>query len=180
MNWSMETPRLLLRAADRTDAHNLYDLNSDPAVMTFLPGEDATLDGIQKIVPLIAERNERYHNQLGLFMAFESATNEFIGWFILRPDRKTPEDTKNLEIGYRLKRRYWGMGYGTEASLALVERARSQFGARRIYAEAMTGNHASIRIMEKIGLSLEKTFEEVEKDGTTRGLVLYSRSFEEK
>jgi len=85
-------------------------------------------------------RNERYRYQLGLFAAIDKRSEEFIGTFILRPDRGAPDDTKNLEIGYRLKQRWWGKGLGTEGSLALVEWALAQFGVHRIYATAMPGN----------------------------------------
>ena len=54
--------------------------------------------------------------------------------------------------------RFWGKGYGTEGALALKEQARSKLAAHRLYATAMSANHSSIRIMEKIGLRLERTF----------------------
>lgn len=132
---------------------------------------------VRSILPKVVAMNKRYENQLGLFAAIDKATQDFIGWFILRPDKKTPDDTTNLEIGYRLKQRYWGQGFGTEASLALVEKARLQFGTRRIYAEAMPANFASIRIIEKIGLHFETACTETESDRTTVDLVLYSMVF---
>ena len=102
------------------------------------------------------------------FRGDREGSEEFIGTFILRPDRHAPDDTKNLEIGYRLKQRWSGKGLGTEGALALVERALAQFGARRIYANAMLGNRASIRIMEKIGLGFEKAYMETDDCGQNR------------
>ena len=103
MTWYLETKRLKLRSIDRTDARNLYELNADPRVMEFLSPEYDTLEEAEAILPEVVARNERYGNQLGLFAAIEKGSEEFIGTFILRPDRHAPEDTKNLEIGYRLK-----------------------------------------------------------------------------
>ena len=177
VTWYLETKRLKLRAIDSTDARNLYDLNADPHVMEFLSPEYDTLEGAEEILPKVVARNERYGNQLGLFAAIEKESEEFIGSFILRPDRHAPDDTKNLEIGYRLKQRWWGKGLGTEGSLALVERGLGQFGARRIYANAMPGNRASIRIMEKIGLGFEKAYTETDGCGKTIELVVYSREY---
>lgn len=174
MTWYLETDRLRLRAIDGTDAQNMYELNRDPEVMTYLSTEFDTLRGAQEILPKVVARNEKYGNQLGLFAAIEKETEAFIGWFILRPERVTPDDTTNLEIGYRLNKRHWGKGYGTEASRALMEKARAQFGARRLFATAMPGNRASIRIMEKLGLRLEKTYTEIEASGKGIDLVLYS------
>lgn len=179
MKYFLETERLRLRSLVAADAQNLVDLNSDPAVMQYLSNEASTLEGMMEVMPRIIARNDRYHDRLGLFGAIEKSTDEFIGWFILRPDRNTPDDTSNLEVGYRLKQRFWNKGYGTEATRALIEKARELFGARRIYAAAMPGNRASIHIMEKCGLTLEKAFQETdEKAGTTIDLVLYSRHFD--
>ena len=177
MTWYLETKRLKLRSIDRTEARNLYELNADPRVMEFLSPEYDTLEEAEAILPEVVARNERYGNQLGLFAAIEKGSEEFIGTFILRPDRHAPEDTKNLEIGYRLKQRWWGKGLGTEGSLALLERSLAQFGARRIYANAMPGNRASIRIMEKIGLGFEKPYTETDSSGQTIELVVYSREY---
>ena len=173
----LETERIKLRAIDSTDARNLYELNADPRVMEFLLPEYDTLEEAGAILPKVVARNERYGNQLGLFAAIEKGSEEFIGTFILRPDRHAPDDTKNLEIGYRLKQGWWGKGFGTEGSLALVERAIGQFGARRIYATAMPGNRASIRIMEKIGLRFEKAYTETDDGGKTVERVTYSREY---
>ena len=125
MTWYLETERLKLRAIDSTDARNLYELNADPRVMEFLSPEYDTLEEAEAILPKVVARNERYGNQLGLFAAIEKGREEFIGTFILRPDRHAPDDTRNLEIGYRLKQCWWGKGLGTEGSLALVERDAS-------------------------------------------------------
>jgi len=177
VTWYLETKRLKLRAIDSTDARNLYELNADPRVMEFLLPEYDTLEEAEAILPKVVARNERYGNQLGLFAAIENGSKEFIGSFILRPDRHAPDDTKNLEIGYRLKQHWWGKGLGTEGSLALVERALTRFGARRIYANAMPGNRASIRVMEKIGLAFEKAYTKTDDCGKTVELVTYSREY---
>ncbi len=138
--------------------------------MEFLSPEYDTLEEWEAILPKVVARNERYGNQLGLFAAIEKASTEFIGTFIMRPDRHAPDDTKNLEIGYRLRQCGWGKGLGTEGSLA-------QFGVRRVYANAMSGNQASIRTMEKIGLAFDNACTETDDCGKTVELVWYSREY---
>jgi len=177
MTWYLETKRLKLRAIDSSDARNLYELNCDPRVMEFLLPEYGSLAEWETILPKVVAHNEQYRNQLGLFAAIEKRSEEFIGTFILRPDRRAPDDTKNLEIGYRLKQHWWGKGLGTEGSLALVGRALAQFGARRIYATAMAGNRASIHIMEKIGLRFEKACTETNHCDRAVEFVMYSRKY---
>ena len=92
-------------------------------------------------------------------------------------DARASDDTKNLEIGYRLKHYWWGQGLGTEGSLALVDWALAQFGARRIYATGMPGNRASIRIMQKIGLDFEKAYTAADDYGRAVEFVMYSRGY---
>ena len=107
-------------------------------------------------------RDLGYQNQLGLFIAIEKSSGAFIGWFVLRPGYETPHNTDNLEIGWRFKQRFWGKGYGTEGALALKKRA-TKLGARRLYATAMSTNTASIGIMKKVGLTLERTYIDTDK-----------------
>jgi RimJ/RimL family protein N-acetyltransferase len=57
-----------------------------------------------------------------------------------------------VELGDRLRRSAWGMGYATEGSRALVDRAFAEPGVRRVYAETMAVNVASRRVLEKAGL----------------------------
>ena len=173
----LETERLQLRAIDSTDAENLYELNKDPEVMRYLGKEFNTLEGAREALNAVVARNERYNNQLGLFAAFIRDSGEYIGWFILRPEKEKPDDLQNLEIGYRLKKSAWGNGYGTEGSKALLEKARKDFNVRRVYATAMRDNRASRHIMEKIGLKFVKYFTNPHYQGQPDGDVLYEITF---
>ena len=51
-----------------------------------------------------------------------------------------------------------GKGFASEGSIALVDKAFRDLGARRVYAEAMAVHGASRRVMEKAGLRLVRTF----------------------
>ena len=124
--------------------------------MDFLAPEYETFEEAEAILPKVVARNERYGNQLGLLAAIENGSEEFIGRFILRPDRRAPDNTKNLEVDYRLKQRRWGRGLGTEGSLALVERAVAQFGARHIYAKRYPEIWPRSASWRRFGLSFEK------------------------
>lgn len=179
MNWYLETERLQLRPLEESDAQHLCDLNSDPAVTKYLGNEPSSIEAMGEVVSKVMTRDRGYQNQLGLFATFEKSSGEFIGWFILRPGYDSPADTKNLEIGWRLKQRFWGNGYGTEGAIALKARAASELGAHRLYATAMSENQASIRIMQKIGLNLERTYIDANEYWTKPvELVLYSLRFQ--
>ena len=163
-----------MRPLSREEGHYLYLLNKDPDVMTYLFREDDTPEGCQKIAKLVAEKNKYYDNRLGLFLAFTKESDSYIGWFILRPDKAATDDHTNLEIGYRLLKKAWGKGYGTEGAQALMEKGKKDFQATRFFASAMKENSASIKVMQKLGMTLEKEYIEQNDKGESAQAVLYS------
>ena len=60
------------------------------------------------------------------------------------------------EIGYLLNRKYWGMGYATEAAKAVVDWVLSQPEISQVWATCDIENASSIRVLEKIGMHREK------------------------
>lgn len=62
---------------------------------------------------------------------------------------------ETAEIGFLLHRRHWSKGFATEASHAVLEWALSLPGIQKVWATCDTGNAASIRVLEKIGMERE-------------------------
>ncbi len=56
------------------------------------------------------------------------------------------------ELGWIIKRRYWGNGFATEAAKGLVDYF-SKRGRRRFIAHCDTENTASFKVMEKLGIT---------------------------
>lgn len=61
----------------------------------------------------------------------------------------------NAEIGFVVARRFWGRGYGTEAAREILQWAASIHTVGRVWASCDIDNLASIRVLEKIGMSRE-------------------------
>jgi [ribosomal protein S5]-alanine N-acetyltransferase len=59
------------------------------------------------------------------------------------------------EIGYWIKKEYWGRGIMTEAVRAVVSHAFQNLGLSRITAAVFHGNNASMKVLEKAGFQLE-------------------------
>jgi ribosomal-protein-alanine N-acetyltransferase len=59
------------------------------------------------------------------------------------------------EFGYVLARRYWGNGYATEASAAVLAFAFGPVGLHRVAATCDPANIGSRRVLEKSGLRYE-------------------------
>lgn len=152
----LETERLILRRLTGADLENLVELDSDPEVMRYVTGRITPREEVEReILPAFLryyERGDRY----GFWAAIERAGGDFLGWFHLRP---LPDaDPDEPELGYRLRRAAWGRGYGTEAAGALVRKAFTELGARRIVASAAAANIGSRRVMEKAGLRFVREF----------------------
>ena len=59
------------------------------------------------------------------------------------------------ELGYWLGVPYWGKGYATEAAKEVVRYGFETLNLKRIYASYVSGNPASGRVLEKIGMHYE-------------------------
>jgi ribosomal-protein-alanine N-acetyltransferase len=85
------------------------------------------------------------------------------GTFILRQQRLAagsigfkgpPDDSGSVEIGYATNASMRGRGYATEMTSALSEWALAQPEVRRVTAECLAGNGASIRVLHKCGFQV--------------------------
>ena len=172
----LETPRLTLRQFTENDVDNLFNLNSDPAVMRYPTGGRPTpREEIRdQILPFHLSVYGRL-DRLGTWAAESSATGEFLGWFHFRPGPDA--DITDIELGYRLRRPAWNKGYATEGSRALISRGFTELGVERVFAHTMTLNAASRHVLEKCGLTLVGTLPydgPFEIEGAELGQVEYA------
>jgi ribosomal-protein-alanine N-acetyltransferase len=63
-----------------------------------------------------------------------------------------PETEGEPELAYELLRRFWGLGYATEAAWAVIDWARSS-GHRRLWATVWDWNDESLRVLAKLGFA---------------------------
>ncbi|MET7945371.1 GNAT family N-acetyltransferase [Micromonospora sp. NPDC005324] len=173
------TERLRLRRLTMADVDALVELDSDPEVMRFLNGGVATPPATvrDEQLPRLLAQYDR-HPGLGRWAAHDRESGEFLGWFALDPSA----DGTEAELGYRLRRSTWGRGLATEGSRSLVRYAFDIVGVRRVWAETMTVNERSQRVMVKAGLHHVRTFH-LQWDhpipGTEQGEVEYEVRAEE-
>lgn len=157
MRVHLETDRLILRDFDPDDVDNLLALDADAEVRRYLDMPEPPSRQVVEcvILPPILADSER-GDGFGRWVILEKACDfRFIGWIHFRRAKSDPDE---IELGYRLIRSAWGKGYATEASRALIEKGIREQGVRRISATALADNAASIRVMEKCGLTLEEHF----------------------
>jgi ribosomal-protein-alanine N-acetyltransferase len=148
----LETNRLILRRWTPADELPLYAICSDPVVMQYV-GDGA---------PWSRERTRQFIEEA---LATEKQYG-YCRWPLLLKDDQmlagfcgfTPAE-HGAEIGWRLAKGKWGQGLATEAARAVLEFGLEKLGFQRVTATVQSGNEASRRVAEKLGMAVEKRVE---------------------
>jgi RimJ/RimL family protein N-acetyltransferase len=151
---TLETGRLILAPWQAADWIAFRPIATDPEVMRYITGGVPWTDGqIQAFV----ERQLKVYRERGFcrWKLVEKASGESIGfcgvgfW----------KDSMEPEIGWWLARRWWGRGLATEAATTALRDAFERVQLDRLISVAERENRASIRIMQKLGLTFGREFE---------------------
>ncbi len=142
-----ETERLLFREFTEDDAQLLFDLNKDEAIRKYVHEPAPTLASAQSALKEIILPQYYLYNY-GRWALHLKTTNGFIGWCGL----KYMKESEEVDLGYRLMKKYWNKGYATEAAKATIKYGFENFQVERIIARAHKENIASIKVIEKCGI----------------------------
>ncbi|WP_238327973.1 GNAT family N-acetyltransferase [Paenibacillus gorillae] len=63
----------------------------------------------------------------------------------------------NIEVSYEFLPDWWGNGYASEVIAMVLDYALNELHISKIIAETQTANIASCRLLEKVGMNLERT-----------------------
>jgi RimJ/RimL family protein N-acetyltransferase len=154
----LETERLLLRDFTTNDEQNLFDLDADPAVVEFLTQRPSTREEVLASLDRVEKLRVKFQGRLGVWAAIERSSGKFIGWFHFRPGKRDLENTKRIELGYRLQKSAWGKGYAQEGSRALIKKGFEELNVEEVFALTMETNIRSRNVMEKCGLTYRRSF----------------------
>lgn len=154
----IETERLYLREILPTDIDGMYELDSDSEVHRYLGNEPVAEKG--QLVEVINFIRQQYIDYgIGRWAVIDKGSNRFIGWAGLKfVTESINNHVSYYDIGYRLIRRYWGRGFATEATIALLDYAFKELGIREVYAFAESANGASDRVLRKAGFDCMERF----------------------
>lgn len=154
-----ETDRFILREILPSDIDGLFELDSDPEVHRYLGKKPVT--NKEQIVEVINFIRQQYiDNGIGRWAIIDKETNDFIGWTGLKFVTDLTNNHKNYyDIGYRLRKKYWGQGIATETAIASWDYAFNILKADKVYAMADCENDGSNKILKKVGLSFIEKFD---------------------
>lgn len=145
------TDRLVMRKLRNYDYRDMYEYSCQSSVTKYLlwcehPSPEYT-----------------YNYLSGIEECYKSG--DFYDWAITLKDSGkmigtcgyTSFDYENgrAEVGYVINPEYWGQGVATEAVSAAIEYAFNELNVNRVEAHFIKGNNASLRVMEKCGMTFE-------------------------
>jgi RimJ/RimL family protein N-acetyltransferase len=148
-----ETSRLILRKFNESDVEPLFSFLGDPAVMRFsITGTETRKDIQTKYLPSCLRRYAR--DGLSQWAVVRKNDDICIGECGICAQEVDGEI--EFEISYRMRRDCWGAGLATEAARACRDYGFNKAGLRRLISIIESENAASIRVAEKMGMTLEK------------------------
>ena len=148
-----ETKRLVLRRVEFRDCESMFEYSSDPEVAKYLSWTPHR--SITETRDYINNIQKKYEN--GQFFDWGlvcKSNGEFIGtcgFTSVNLNRNT------CEIGYVLSKKYWGMGFVPEAVEVIMDFAFGYMGVDKVEGRFIEGNVKSMRVMQKVGMTFEKS-----------------------
>lgn len=148
------TNRLILRPFMQQDFELLYSLHSNPEVA------QTTIDGVQdeatvqKHLTNFIEHQEKFgYSQ---WAVFEVKSGEFVGRAGLAKRSLNKEVGEQVEVRFALLPQFWGLGYASELTEALIKFAFEKLKLSQIIASTGLTNEKSARVLEKNGFKYVK------------------------
>ena len=149
-NLFLETKQFILKLPNLSDFNELLALRTDPDVMRYIGnGDIQTREQVQDFLTMAMDYQEKYG--MGFCSVFEKESGDFIGQAGLF--HTSFNDTQpDIEIAYRLHKKYWGRGYATECVKALIRWGFEHLSVQKLVAGAHPDNIASQKVLIKSGL----------------------------
>ena len=142
------TARLNLREFIAGDVDAIHALDSDPRVMRFIgDGSTSTREDAALAIGRVQRRYIEHPGQ-GVWHASRRDDGRFVGWVSLKFAGESPD----VEVGYRLVCDAWGSGFATELARVMLERGFDTLYLDRIIGVTHPDNHASQRVLAKVGM----------------------------
>ena len=138
------TERLLLRPLKIADAEDVFEWVRDERVSRYMVYTTYTnIEQVRKWLAFVENDTSTYN------FGFERILD---GKLIGSGDIGFNSSKGSWGFGYNFRYDCWGMGYATEAVKAMINYARTNFGARKFASQHCEPNIASGNIMRKCGL----------------------------
>jgi RimJ/RimL family protein N-acetyltransferase len=160
----LSTPRLRLRELCEADAAFMLELlNEEPFLRNVGDRKVRTLaDAAAYILSGPVASYEKFGFGLYAVELKESSVPVGICGLLKR------DSLDDVDIGFALLRKFWGHGYAYESAAAMMNYGWNKVGLNRIVAITNPENHASAKLLEKIGLRFERMIQMPGQEGESK------------
>ena len=144
---TLVSSRLVVRRLKESDLDALYAFMGNIEVMYAWEYAFTREDVFSWIERMRSYPNPEYGYRA---LCLKGQENTIIGQAGILP--KTILGKESLEIGYILDKRYWHMGYATEAGALLLDHAFDHLGAGEVHALIRPMNMSSLAVAGRLGM----------------------------
>ena len=156
----LHTDRLLLRQMKASDAQDLFEYQSDPETVKYIPWPVRTMEQVKEALDKVLKDVKFEDSGDYLNYAWElKETGKVIGQSNLNYISK---EHKRAEVGWVINPNYVGKGLAVEATRALINSAFTDHDFRRVVAYIDIENISSIKLAKALDLRQEATYVEDE------------------
>ena len=148
----LETDRLILRRLSIDDAEFILQLLNEPSFLRFIgdKGVRTLRDARDYILNGPVDMYNRFGFGLYLTELKDGGVPIGICGLIKR------DALEDVDIGFAFLPKFWAKGYAYESASAVMTYGKDVLGLRRIVAITSPDNHASAKLLEKLGLQFER------------------------
>lgn len=149
----LQTGRLKIEELSLFELDEIHQLHSLPETDEFNTlGIPDTIQTTEFLIIEWIEQQKAIPRMSYIFCIKLIETNQFIGLIALNLGKI---NFKIAEVWYKIHPDYWRQGYTTEALRKFLEFGFFSLGLHRIEAGSAVENIASIRVLEKVGMTRE-------------------------
>lgn len=153
----IETERLILREIITEDAESFFAMDSNPEVVKYV-GIKPLTDISQSVEMIESIRKQYVENGIGRWAVVRKEDGKMAGWSGLKLIKEINHHQNIHDLGYRFTLKYWGKGYATETSIAVLKYASNEMKLEKVFAYADVENDASNHVLRKLGFEKKETF----------------------
>jgi RimJ/RimL family protein N-acetyltransferase len=154
---TVRTERLQLREIEAGDWQAVLQYQRQPEYLRFYPWTERTKADVQQFVDMFVTWRYEHPRTKFQFAITLATSRQLIG---LCGVRRTTLQSPEAELGYEIAPEFWKQGYATEAAEAMLAFAFNSLQVHRCWANCLTENRASIRVLEKLRMRREGHFRE--------------------
>ena len=150
--FGLSTERLLLRKIDTSDASFILRLLNEPSFIQFIGDKGVrSLDDARQYILNGPVKSYQKHG-FGLYLVTLESDKTPMGMCGLLKR----ESLQDVDIGFAFLPEFWNKGYALEAATAVMVYGKDVLKLPRIVAITNKDNHASAKLLNRIGLRFDR------------------------